>query len=56
MKEMGKITSYLFGDSLLISLSKDWIDIFDALPKFSAEIKNEKLVLTSQKIKGDVED
>jgi len=51
MKKISEITSYLFDSNLLISLSKDWINIFEGMPKFSAEFKNGKLVLTSQTIK-----
>ena len=52
MKKINEITSYLFENNLLISLSKDWINIFEGMPKFSAEYKNGRLVLTSQTIQG----
>jgi len=51
MTMISEVTSYLFGDNLLISLSKDWLNIFEGMPKFSVEIKNKKLVLSSQIIK-----
>jgi len=53
MRKVNEITSYLFDDSLIISLSKDWINVFGSLPKFSTKIKNGRLILTSQIIKGD---
>ena len=53
MKKVNEITSYLFDDSLIISLSKDWVNVFGSLPKFSTKIKNGRLILTSQIIKGD---
>jgi len=56
MKKVNEVTSYLFGENLILSLSKDWINVFSTLPKFSTEIKNGRLILTSQIIKGGVED
>ena len=38
MTNLGTITPYLFGDHLLISLSKEWLDKFAELPKFIAKI------------------
>ena len=45
---MKRITPFVFEDNLIISLSKEWLSIFDQIPKFDVEIKNNKLVLSSQ--------
>ena len=45
-----KVSSHLFEDYLIVSLSKEWLNVFKALPIFSVEFKNERLILTSQKV------
>jgi len=46
--KISEVTSFLFGEHILISFSKDWINMFKSLPRFTAEFKEGKLVLTSQ--------
>lgn len=42
------VTPYLFEDSLVISLSKDWIRQFGAIPKFSVKVDSRnRLVIES---------
>ena len=50
MKKLEKIVPFLFEDSLVISLSKDWFAMFNDVPRFEAQIKEGKLVLSSQPI------
>ncbi len=46
MKEI--ITPYLFENSLIISLSKDWISQFNKIPQFTIRINSKnKLVIES---------
>jgi len=45
-----QVSSHLFDNYLIVSLSKEWLNIFNALPTFSVEFKNGRLILTSQKI------
>jgi len=57
-KQIGIITPLLFEDNLLITLSKDWIGVFEKLPTFKVQVdSNKRLNLTSQdqikKIKGE---
>jgi len=48
MKKLFHIISYLLDDYLLISLTKDWLYLFDSLPEFEVQIDNEnKLHLIS---------
>jgi len=51
-----KISSHLFDDFLIVSLSKEWLNIFKTLPIFSVEFKNGRLILTSQNISLPEED
>ena len=42
------ITPYLFGDRLIISLSKDWITIFNKIPQFTIKINSKnKMIIES---------
>ena len=56
MKKIGKVSPYLFGDHLVIALSKDWINVYNSVPEFVVLIDNGRLILQSQMIrqtKGD---
>ena len=48
MKRLSDITSYLFEDHIIISLSKDWLSAFDKLPVFEVFIANDRLKLISK--------
>jgi hypothetical protein len=48
-KQLQVITPYLFEDHLILSLSKDWINYFKKIPTFSFEVKDGKIILTSEK-------
>ena len=37
-KTIGAITPYFFEDKLIISLSKEWIELFQDIPKFNVII------------------
>ena len=57
-KQIGVVTPLLFENNLLITLSKDWIDVFERLPTFKVQVdNNRRLNLTSQeqikKIRGE---
>jgi len=57
-KQIGVITPLLFENNLLITLSKDWINVFEQLPTFKVQVdSNKRLNLTSQeqikKVKGE---
>lgn len=57
-KQIGIVTPLLFEDNLLITLSKDWIGVFEKLPTFKVQVdSNKRLNLTSQdqikKTKGE---
>ncbi len=48
MKKIGKVSPYLFGDHLVIALSKDWINVTNSVPEFNVLIDNDnKLHLIS---------
>ena len=40
MKRLSDVTSYLFEDHIIVSLSKDWITVFKGLPDFEVLIDN----------------
>jgi len=40
MKRLSDVTSYLFEDHIIISLSKDWLNTFGKLPDFEVLIDN----------------
>ena len=45
-KTIGVITPYFFEDKLIISLSKEWVELFQEIPKFNIIIDNRnRLVL-----------
>lgn len=52
MKEI--ITPHLFENSLIISLSKDWISQFNKIPQFTVRInsKNKLVIETIQGVKN----
>ena len=55
MKKIIEITPYLFGDHLVIALSKDWIDIFHDIPKFKVCIDNNgQLIIEGPIIKDKI--
>ena len=45
MKKVDKIIPYIFENYLIISLSKDWINVFDEVPKFEVFIDNKKRLI-----------
>ena len=54
MKKICDVTSTIFNDHIIISFEKDWLQIFDKLPKFSAIIDNKcRLVLIGPQISFD---
>ncbi len=40
MKRLSDVTSYLFEDYIIVSLSKDWLNAFGKLPDFEVLIDN----------------
>lgn len=43
---LGEITPHFFEDKLIISLSKEWINLFNEIPKFKITLdKKNRLVL-----------
>lgn len=44
-KQLDEVSPYLFGDHLILSLDKDWIKVFNGIPKFSVQIDNESITL-----------
>ena len=57
MKKISHITSYLFENQLIISLSKDWMKTFGGLPQFDVFIdsKNKLVIISKDRIRsGDV--
>lgn len=40
MTNLGTISPLIFEDSLIIALSKDWINHFQSVPKFDVRIDN----------------
>jgi len=51
MKNIFHIISYLFEEYLIISLSKEWISLFNCLPEFEGKIRKDgKLHLVSKQI------
>jgi len=57
MKRLSDITSYLFEDHIIISLSKDWINVFKAIPEFEVIIDNKKRLhlISKNKVKNEKE-
>jgi len=51
MKKIGKVSPYLFGDHLVIALSKDWINVYNSVPEFIVLIDKDRLILQSQGFK-----
>ena len=51
MKRLSDITSYLFEDYIIISLTKDWITVFKGLPEFEVRIDDkDRLHLISKQV------
>ena len=49
MNKLGTISPLIFDDSLIISLTKDWINHFQSVPKFDVSIdKKGRLLLISK--------
>lgn len=49
MKKIGKVSPYLFGDHLVIALSKDWINVFNGVPQFVVCLdEKNRLVIVSE--------
>lgn len=49
MTRLGTISPLIFQDSLIISLTKDWINYFQSVPKFDVSIdKKGRLLLISK--------
>lgn len=59
LKKIGKVSPYLFGDHLVIALSKDWINVTNSVPEFLVIIDDsDRLVLIgptimNQRLRGD---
>ena len=53
MKTISKqVTPFLFERNLIISLSSEWLSLFDTLPKFEVYVdSNNRIVLKSQPFK-----
>jgi len=53
MKELGKVQAYLFDEHVIVSLDKDWINLFGGLPVFRIIIneKNELCLISQGVIK-----
>ena len=56
MKKIGTVTPTLFDDFLIISLSKQWIDVWQNIPEFSVYVdeKKQMVLKTNDKRSGDV--
>ena len=49
MINLGTVKSLLFENSLILSLSKDWLTHFSKIPEFDVKIDNDgRLCMTSQ--------
>lgn len=49
MINLGTVKSLLFENSLIISLSKDWLNYFSKIPEFDVMINDkDRLCITSQ--------
>lgn len=46
-KQLQIVVPIFFEDNLILSLSKDWINLFEKIPEFSVRISKKKLVLES---------
>lgn len=40
MTRLGTVSPLIFNDSLIIALTKDWINHFQSVPKFDVSINN----------------
>lgn len=50
MKKIAEITPFLFEDHLVISIKKEWLDVWNQIPKFSVYVDGKELVMkTGQK-------
>jgi len=49
-----EVTSCLFWDHIIIAFSKDWLSVFDGLPKFVVFIGEDKKLhlVSTQKVKS----
>jgi len=57
MKKITEVKSYLFDNYLIVSLSKDWVNVFGEIPRFKVVLDNKKqLCLIGPKLteSGDV--
>jgi hypothetical protein len=45
MKKTTTVLPYLFGDYLVLSLSKDWLRVFGEIPKFTVSVDERSLTL-----------
>jgi len=53
MKKIGEITPYLFEDHLILSIQKEWINIWKTFPKFFVFVgKDSQLIIKSNTING----
>jgi len=51
MKKLAEITPLLFEDHLIISIKKDWIDVWGQIPKFSVAVgKDSQLIIKSKPV------
>ena len=48
MKHIATVSSYLFGDHIIISFSKDWLNSSGKLPVFDVYITDKHLQLISK--------
>jgi len=53
MIRLGTISPLIFQDSLIISLTKDWINYFQSVPKFDVSIdkKGRLCIIAKEKLK-----
>ena len=50
MKKIAEITPLLFEDHLVISIKKEWLDVWNQIPKLSVYVDGKELVMkTDQK-------
>jgi len=49
LKKISSVTPYLFENHLIISLSKDWINVFKGIPEFDVYLDEGKKLHIVQK-------
>jgi len=48
LNKISEVNPYVFNDALIISLSSEWIEVFEKIPKFSVLIEKGRLILQSE--------